>query len=378
MPIKKRPAKKAKSGFTYMVYFPYVDSMGVHRRHSKSGFATKKEALEYEAEKRKELKDFGDIQTVCDDTFNEVFEDYMKLEGSKYSLATKTYYETTYKNYIKKSIGRRKIVTLRYKDIQGFLNSTKCSYDTAKNIKKVFAVTFKYAFFNEMINFNPMTRVRIMTQQPHKKKDEPQTINRQQLDQVIACLLTNSKHAPDPDFTRFNSYSFAVAVFIGWFTGLRISEVMGLEKQDFDFEKGIISIQRRLEYLRLNKEQLHTTEKLKTDASKAEIPMAAELKEGMQKWFKKNPYERVICDIKGNYIHPYTFQARLREVNLQTGFYFHYHMLRHSFTSNLISSGVSPIVTKELVRHSDINTTLGIYTHVQSIEKEEALKKAFG
>ncbi|MBP3399506.1 MAG: site-specific integrase [Erysipelotrichaceae bacterium] len=378
MSIKKRPAKKAKTGYTYMVYFPYVDATGVRRKFSKSGFATKKEALDYEAAKRKELKDFGDIQGVCEDTFNEVFEEYMKLEGSKYSLSTKTYYETTYENYIKKSIGKRKIVTLRYKDLQGFLNNTKCSYDTAKNIRKVFAVTFKYAYFNEMINFNPMSRVRIMIQQPPKKKDEPQTIDREQLNKVIECLLTNSKHAPDPDFTRFNSYAFAVAVFIGWFTGLRISETMGLEKKDFDFEKGIISIQRRLEYQRLNKDQLYVTEKLKTDASKAEIPMAEELMEGMKKWFEKNPYERVICDINGNYIHPFTFQSRLREVNLETGFYFHYHMLRHSFTSNLISSGVSPIVTKELVRHSDINTTLGVYTHVLANEKEEALKKTFG
>ena len=47
-------------------------------------------------------------------------------------------------------------------------------------------------------------------------------------------------------------------------------------------------------------------------------------------------------------------------------FNFHYHMLRHSFTSSLISNGVTPNITKELVRQKDITTTLGIYTHGKS------------
>lgn len=94
-------------------------------------------------------------------------------------------------------------------------------------------------------------------------------------------------------------------------------------------------------------------------------------------WFNKNPYKHVICDIHRRYIHPHTFQVRIREVNMNLDFYFHYHMLRHSFTSSLISNGVTPNITKELVRHKDITTTLGIYTHVQEQEKTEALQKVF-
>ena len=53
-------------------------------------------------------------------------------------------------------------------------------------------------------------------------------------------------------------------------------------------------------------------------------------------------------------------------------------MLRHSFTTALIKNGIKPSVTKELVRHSNISTTLDIYTHVLEDDKSDAVNKVFG
>lgn len=205
-----------------------------------------------------------------------------------------------------------------------------------------------------------------------------QIITRDQLNTIIDNILVMDKHCPDYDYSQFNSYSFAVALYIGWFTGLRISETLGLKKEDIDLENSCIHVRRRVEYHQVSKKSLYTTEKLKTNASKATIPLAKELKEILIKWFEKNPYDYVVCDIYGELIHPYTFQARIREVNLKTGFHFNYHMLRHSFTTALIKNGIKPSVTKELVRHSNISTTLDIYTHVLEDDKSDAVNKVFG
>ncbi len=97
----------------------------------------------------------------------------------------------------------------------------------------------------------------------------------------------------------------------------------------------------------------------------------------LQKWFEKNPYEKVIVDINGNFIHPATFNARMRCISLDTGIHFHYHMLRHSYATNLIRNGVNTKVTMELVRHSDIRTTLNTYTHVNEEDLKKAVNKVF-
>ena len=378
MSIRKRPSKKALAGYTYQVYFPYVDSMGVHREYFKGGFKTKKEAQTHEAIKRKEFIDYGDVLENREITFNQVFEEYMDVEGKrKYAKSTYQYYMYTYKKCIRYCIGNRKILTLKYRDIQKFFNGLNDGLSTAKNIKKVFNVTFTYALKNGYIRENPMPLVKLQITPRETENKVVSTITKEQLDEIIRNIIVVDKFTPDFDYTQFNYYSYAVALFIGWYTGLRVSETFGLKKSDFDFENNIIHVQRRLEYHGVSKKKLETTDKMKTKKSKADIPLVSKLKEGLEVWFEKNPYQNVICDIYGNYIHPSAFNYRVRNISLKLGIDFHYHCLRHSFTSNLINNDVKPNVAMELVRHSDIKTTLGVYTHIKESEKSDVLEKVF-
>ena len=42
---------------------------------------------------------------------------------------------------------------------------------------------------------------------------------------------------------------------------------------------------------------------------------------------------------------------------------FHFHQLRHTYTSNLLSNGAAPKDVQELLGHSDVSTTMNIYAH---------------
>ena len=42
---------------------------------------------------------------------------------------------------------------------------------------------------------------------------------------------------------------------------------------------------------------------------------------------------------------------------------FHFHMPRHTFTSNLLSNGAAPKDVQELLGHADVSTTMNIYAH---------------
>ena len=42
---------------------------------------------------------------------------------------------------------------------------------------------------------------------------------------------------------------------------------------------------------------------------------------------------------------------------------FHFLMLRHTYTSNLLSNGAAPKDVQELLGHADVSTTMNIYAH---------------
>lgn len=53
---------------------------------------------------------------------------------------------------------------------------------------------------------------------------------------------------------------------------------------------------------------------------------------------------------------------------------FHFHMLRHTFTSNLLSNGAAPKDVQELLGHADVSTTMNIYAHATSEAKRTSAR----
>ena len=51
------------------------------------------------------------------------------------------------------------------------------------------------------------------------------------------------------------------------------------------------------------------------------------------------------------------------------------HMLRHTFITNMYLAGVDVLTAKEQAGHADIQTTLNIYTHLDSIYKKKEIAK---
>lgn len=42
---------------------------------------------------------------------------------------------------------------------------------------------------------------------------------------------------------------------------------------------------------------------------------------------------------------------------------FHFHTLRHTYTTNLLTNGAQPKDVQELLSHSDVRTTMNVYAH---------------
>ena len=75
-------------------------------------------------------------------------------------------------------------------------------------------------------------------------------------------------------------------------------------------------------------------------------------------------------------VHPVRRAARLA---LPEGFQgdANNHRFRHSFASNLIRGGADPKSVQKLMRHSNIQTTLNIYSHLMDKDLGDAIEKMF-
>lgn len=372
MYFQKKTSKKDKKGYKWIVKFYYTDENGSKKRFSKGGFNSKAEAEKYGIEKLNEIqKNCGRI--VKDKlTFDDVFEEYMEVEGKyKYASATEMYYRSTYRNHIKKNIGHVKITDLHYLRVQKYFNSLDdLGKATNKNIKKVFCVTFKYAQKVGYISQNPMPMVEI---RGVENKKEQGVISLNQLEELVDSLLDTTQ-GRRPSFT---TYSMCVFLYLGYYLGTRKSETLALTKDDVDFQNGFVYISKRLEYHGLKRSEFHATDRMKTKGSKSRVPMCLPLKQILKEWFEYNPYDLICCTENGDFISPYDLDSVLRNHSKKLGFKFRCHMLRHTFVTNLIQNGVDAKTTSELARHSDIRTTLQIYTQVSDANKVDAIKETF-
>ena len=92
MYFQKRESKKNKKGYTWTVKFYYKDEYGIKKRFAKSGFASKADAEKFGIKKQQELLENDGKMDAINLTFDEVFEEYMEVEGKyKYAKSTEMY-----------------------------------------------------------------------------------------------------------------------------------------------------------------------------------------------------------------------------------------------------------------------------------------------
>lgn len=368
MSIRKRESKKAKNGYVYEVRFTYSDH-GITKRYQKSGFKSKKEAEAHESMMRFQIEEHGGFKKETRKTLKEVYEEFVEIGSAKYQHNTMK--DTAWGfNYARKVLGQIPITRLDYETFQRFFNGRKEEgIETNKRIKKALNRIIEYARKAGYINSNPLELVDV-TGVVRERTNKSDTLSEEHLRKIIITL--NQKGS-------FLYTSFSVAILIGYYTGLRVSEALALEKNDIDFEAGLISVNKKLNYMGLKTEQLFVTEQMKSKGSRSVLPLPQPLRKALLGWFGVNPYETICCNEEGSFLNPRVFESQVNQVIKEAGIevHFHYHMLRHTYSTNLVLNHVDLKVAQELMRHKDINTTISIYTHVENQRKIDAVNKVF-
>ena len=163
---------------------------------------------------------------------------------------------------------------------------------------------------------------------------------------------------------------YKVAIIFTIFTGVRIGELMGLERQDVDFKTGIVSINRSSQYLS-DKGVFTKTPKTESSIREVAIPnFVVSLLEEYKLWYDepKSFYgelwtnsDRLFVQTDGKTMPSSTISKWFVKYVGQIGLpVINFRGLRHTNATLLISQNIDVTV---VAAHAQITTTFNFYVH---------------
>lgn len=241
MSIRQRKSKKSPSGVTYQVYFNYVESgTGLHKQYSKSGFLTYEDASLFEKRKKMELSSTQNYIKKYKVTVDDVFHEWLELEATyHYQENTIIDYKNRYHKHIEQRLGKNIVLELDFKKLQTYFNENEeIGLATNYKIKDVLSVILNFAIKCQYIEHNPIRLVHISGK--NQSQSSGYLVYRDDDFEKIIGALSH----PGSDIRQ----AYVIAMYIGKYTGLRISEVFALDKSDFDFNKEFIYVSKKMVY----------------------------------------------------------------------------------------------------------------------------------
>jgi len=249
-------------------------------------------------------------------------------------------------------------------DVKQWLKASKRQENlenpTVDKIRRVMNLVFRHGQTYGLIprgdEANPMKFVTVRTQSEY----EAMIITPEQGFKILMAM-------PQPE--RILTLLIAV-------TGLRISECLGLQWADVDYESKQISVRRAWTGGRIGQP--------KSAASKAPVPLGPVLAGFIREWQQQTPYSqptdwvfastrlkgkqpRVANMLVEDYLRPAAIKVGVLVEGEKVRFGF--HNLRHSLASFLVRQGTDAKTVQRMLRHSDIATTFGIYVHTMSEDR---------
>lgn len=282
-----------------------------------------------------------------------------ELEEMPNRYSTKSAYQSMLRNHIAPRWSGVFLTEIKAMAVEKWLSSLSLSPKSKSNIRGMLNTLFQCARRWEFVESNPIALVRVKG--ATKRKRKPSIITPTEFCKVLSAL-------DEPHFTM---------VRIAGTLGLRISEIMGLQWKDFDFDNATLMVQRSVVHGRVDD--------VKTEYSNDLMPLDETLVSHLRQfrgqavveqespWLFANPatgkpYHQE--EIQKNYLRPIGTALGIEKLG--------WHTFRHSFRSWLDETGASVGVQKDLMRHANISTTMNVYGMSMTEAKREAQSKVAG
>ncbi len=295
----------------------------------------------------------------------------------KVSVRPKTYemYEMICRVHIIPELGHLRLDKLKPMAIQSFYSRKvtgpradgkpgRLSPGTIRHIHNVLKIALSRAVKWQLLQANPLDKV-----------VPPRLAKRAaafwEAEQAIRFLEVARSHRLYPAFV------------LALTTGMRRGEVLGLRWTDVKFATKTIKISQAL----IAAKGGPVFQETKTAGSRRSVKVSDEVlgilaQLEQQQNEERNmleemyqPHGLVFCQEDGRPLDPRSFARSFERLSQRAGLpRIPFHALRHTHATLLIEAGVSMKAVSERLGHSDITTTLGIYSHTTPKKEDEAAR----
>ena len=334
------PVYKDEKRNTWFCKCNYKDWLGESKSKMKRGFATKKDAQQWE-------RDFLQKQSASMDmkfaSFAEVyFEDKAPRLKERSIMTKRTLFETKIIPYF----GEKQMNEITAVDIIKWQNAL---------LNQDYKPTYLRMIQNQMTAlFNHAEKFYDLKDNPCKKVDKMGRSNAKELN-----FWTKDEYEQFIQGFSTDEEMYRIIFQMLFWLGCRVGELLALTSQDIDFENGTVNISKT--YYRRNQTDYITPPKTESSNRKITIPkfLAEEMKDFVDRQYGLTPEDRIfpITDRAiQKKMKQKTEQAKLKPIRV--------HDLRHSHIALLIEKGMQPLVIAQRVGHDSVNTTMNIYGHL--------------
>ncbi len=336
-------------------------------------------------------------------TLEELLDQYKQNEllQSTYSIGTKNNYLSVIKMIKKDSIVKMKVSQINTTILQEYLNtlSNQKSFSKSRIIAYSALLTnvFDYAIYPlQIIITNPMQHIKLVQQ---TEQDIFSNLNQKQE------TITHDQYQKIVSYLQSRNNPHLLPIQIAYYTGLRIGEAVALTWDDINLDQQYLIVQRAMVLNCEGKNRLEFTTPKRNKTRIVYFPNA--LKEILIKEKQQNKpiVNYYIKQTENNLIHYPIYTGVMNHpnqipINLvctkQDGSFinrrslaticsrlnkyipelsnFHFHILRHTYASNLLQRNINSQQVKELLGHQDIRTTMNVYSHNDQKELLEKVK----
>lgn len=316
-----------------------TNAKGEKKKRRKRGFDTKREALEFERQKKlssvrsmdMKLSDF--IEVYFEDKQNELKE--RTLKNKKYMMLQ--HVVPYFGEMMMNEISAGQIIQW-----QNEMQTKGFSDAYLRMIQNQLTSLFTHATRIYDLPVNPCKKVKRMGSDDNRSFD---FWTREEYQRFIQTMENEDKY-------------YIIFEILFW-TGCRIGELLALTRNDIDFERNRIHITKT--YYRTGRQDVITEPKTKQSVRVIEIPefLKQEIKDFVDHQYGLPGNERLFPIVQEAVQHKMKRHMEIAGVKK-----IRVHDLRHSHVAYLIHRGVEPLLIKERVGHKDIRITLNTYGHL--------------